>query len=280
MRAGYAVVATSRSIEPSGRIPASSPSTATSPTPTPPTGWSSRRSTGSGGSTRWSTTPGSSSPSRSPTTPRTTSHAITAVNLAGFFHVTQRVDPPDAHAGRRPRRQHHDDPRRPRRRSGAPSALASLTKGGLAAVTRSLAIEYADRGIRVNAVAPGVDQDADARPSNTTPPRRATPARPDGRGRATSSSGPVPRTGDVRHRRDPAHRRRPGRRPLKRTTTIPQQISRPLAQARKPRDSSREPIVRWDGDSWAKAPGGRLPGRRRCVTVPSLVREGGKAWLS
>ena len=37
-----------------------------------------------------------------------------------------------------------------------PSALASLTKGGLDAVTRSLAIEYADKGIRVNAVAPGV----------------------------------------------------------------------------------------------------------------------------
>ena len=39
---------------------------------------------------------------------------------------------------------------------GVPSALASLTKGGLDAVTRSLAIEYADRGIRVNAVAPGI----------------------------------------------------------------------------------------------------------------------------
>ena len=39
---------------------------------------------------------------------------------------------------------------------GVPSALASLTKGGLDAVTRSLAIEYSDRGIRVNAVAPGV----------------------------------------------------------------------------------------------------------------------------
>jgi len=39
---------------------------------------------------------------------------------------------------------------------GVPSALASLTKGGLDAVTRSLAIEYAEQGIRVNAVAPGV----------------------------------------------------------------------------------------------------------------------------
>jgi NAD(P)-dependent dehydrogenase (short-subunit alcohol dehydrogenase family) len=37
-----------------------------------------------------------------------------------------------------------------------PSAMASLSKGGLDAVTRALAIEYADRGIRVNAVAPGI----------------------------------------------------------------------------------------------------------------------------
>ncbi len=37
-----------------------------------------------------------------------------------------------------------------------PAALAALTKGGLDAVTRSLAIEYASRGIRVNAVSPGV----------------------------------------------------------------------------------------------------------------------------
>jgi NAD(P)-dependent dehydrogenase (short-subunit alcohol dehydrogenase family) len=31
-----------------------------------------------------------------------------------------------------------------------------ITKGGLEAVTRSLAMEYAKRGIRVNAVAPGI----------------------------------------------------------------------------------------------------------------------------
>jgi NAD(P)-dependent dehydrogenase (short-subunit alcohol dehydrogenase family) len=37
-----------------------------------------------------------------------------------------------------------------------PSVLASLTKGGLDAATRSLAIEHAKRGVRVNAVAPGV----------------------------------------------------------------------------------------------------------------------------
>jgi NAD(P)-dependent dehydrogenase (short-subunit alcohol dehydrogenase family) len=40
--------------------------------------------------------------------------------------------------------------------SEVPAALTALTKGGLAAVTRSLAIEYAARGIRVNAVSPGI----------------------------------------------------------------------------------------------------------------------------
>jgi NAD(P)-dependent dehydrogenase (short-subunit alcohol dehydrogenase family) len=42
--------------------------------------------------------------------------------------------------------------------SGTPAVLAALTKGGLAAATRSLAVEYAAYGIRVNAVSPGVIQ--------------------------------------------------------------------------------------------------------------------------
>ena len=82
---------------------------------------------------------------------------VTGVNLAGFMWLTQRAiaemlkrggghvvtmsaaiaDFADSHA---------------------PSLLAALTKGGLAAATRSLAIEYASRGIRVNAVAPGIIQ--------------------------------------------------------------------------------------------------------------------------
>jgi len=83
--------------------------------------------------------------------------AVVGVNLTGFFHLTQLaighmlergtghvvnitatlVDVAD---------------------SSAPSALTALTKGGLAAATRSLAIEYASRGIRVNAVSPGIIQ--------------------------------------------------------------------------------------------------------------------------
>ena len=80
---------------------------------------------------------------------------VIEVNVAGFFYVTQLaiaqmlkqsgghivqittalVDQPIA---------------------GVPAALAILSKGGLAAVTRALAIEYAKNGLRVNAVAPGI----------------------------------------------------------------------------------------------------------------------------
>jgi NAD(P)-dependent dehydrogenase (short-subunit alcohol dehydrogenase family) len=78
-----------------------------------------------------------------------------AVNLAGFFHITQASVPVMERQG-----AGHvvnittslvDHPI-----SGSPSALASLTKGGLNAVTKALAIEYASRGVRVNAVALGV----------------------------------------------------------------------------------------------------------------------------
>ena len=81
--------------------------------------------------------------------------AITAVNLAGFFHITQRairqmVDQGSGHIVNITT-SIVDRPSSERR-----SALVALSKGGLAAVTRSLAIEYASRGVRVNAVAPGV----------------------------------------------------------------------------------------------------------------------------
>jgi NAD(P)-dependent dehydrogenase (short-subunit alcohol dehydrogenase family) len=42
--------------------------------------------------------------------------------------------------------------------SNVPSVLASLTKGELQSATKSLAIEYAKQGVRVNAVAPGIFQ--------------------------------------------------------------------------------------------------------------------------
>jgi NAD(P)-dependent dehydrogenase (short-subunit alcohol dehydrogenase family) len=82
---------------------------------------------------------------------------VTSVNLAGFFHITQRairqmVTQGSGHVvSITTSLVDHASSR-------SPSALTSLTKGGLAAVTRALATEYASRGVRVNAVAAGVIQ--------------------------------------------------------------------------------------------------------------------------
>jgi NAD(P)-dependent dehydrogenase (short-subunit alcohol dehydrogenase family) len=82
---------------------------------------------------------------------------ITGVNLAGFFWLTRRVI-----AEMATRYGGHvvnvSATLAEVASSAEPSALTALTKGGLAAATRSLAIEYASRGIRVNAVSPGIIQ--------------------------------------------------------------------------------------------------------------------------
>src|SRR5712672_3437798 len=82
-------------------------------------------------------------------------NALVSTNLLGFFYITQLtvkqmlkqasgnvvtisaslVDQPFV---------------------GEKASVSMITKGGLNAVTRSLAIEYAKEGIRFNAVAPGV----------------------------------------------------------------------------------------------------------------------------
>jgi NAD(P)-dependent dehydrogenase (short-subunit alcohol dehydrogenase family) len=80
--------------------------------------------------------------------------AILGVNIAGFFHATQLAIAEMEKQGSGHVVQittslvDHAI-------GGVPSVLASLTKGGLNAATKSLAIEYAKRGIRVNAVALG-----------------------------------------------------------------------------------------------------------------------------
>jgi NAD(P)-dependent dehydrogenase (short-subunit alcohol dehydrogenase family) len=78
-----------------------------------------------------------------------------SVNLAGFFYVTQGAIAEMARQG-----SGHivniTTSLVDQANSKSPSALASLTKGGLNSVVKSLAIEYAPRGVRVNAVAPGV----------------------------------------------------------------------------------------------------------------------------
>jgi NAD(P)-dependent dehydrogenase (short-subunit alcohol dehydrogenase family) len=81
--------------------------------------------------------------------------AMTAVNLDGFFHLTQRVVRRMAEQ-RRGHVVNITTSLVDHARVASPSALASLTKGGLDAVTRSLATEFAARRVRFNAVAPGV----------------------------------------------------------------------------------------------------------------------------
>ncbi|HYB15592.1 MAG TPA: SDR family oxidoreductase [Streptosporangiaceae bacterium] len=105
---------------------------------------------------------------------------VTSVNLAGFFWLTQRAigQMLKQHGGHvvniSASIADHAD-------SVEPTALTALTKGGLAAVTKSLAIEYASRGIRVNAVAPGITQTPLQPPESYTPEALAGKLPPIGR---------------------------------------------------------------------------------------------------
>jgi NAD(P)-dependent dehydrogenase (short-subunit alcohol dehydrogenase family) len=82
--------------------------------------------------------------------------AITGVNLRGFFEVSRAAIAAMVAQGEGGHVVNVSTSLVDHANSAVPSALASLTKGGLNAVTRALAIEYADRGIRANAVALGV----------------------------------------------------------------------------------------------------------------------------
>jgi NAD(P)-dependent dehydrogenase (short-subunit alcohol dehydrogenase family) len=107
--------------------------------------------------------------------------SVLSTNLAGFFYISQgalRVMEAQGHG--------HivnitaslaEQPIK-----GVTAALASLTKGGVNAATKALAIEYASRGIRVNAVAPGVIK---------------TPMHPESTHEALAALHPVGRMGDV-----------------------------------------------------------------------------------
>jgi NAD(P)-dependent dehydrogenase (short-subunit alcohol dehydrogenase family) len=105
---------------------------------------------------------------------------VTSVNLDGFFWLTQRVIAQMLKQGSghvvnvSASAALHEY-------AGSPSALAALTKGGLAAVTKSLATEYAPKGIRVNAVAPGVTDTPMHPESSFTPEELAASLPPIGR---------------------------------------------------------------------------------------------------
>ncbi|WP_123023490.1 SDR family NAD(P)-dependent oxidoreductase [Mycolicibacterium stellerae] len=82
--------------------------------------------------------------------------AVTGVNLRGFFEVSRAAVRAMLAHGEGGHVVNVSTSLVDHANSRVPSALASLTKGGLNAVTKELAIEFADRGIRANAVALGI----------------------------------------------------------------------------------------------------------------------------
>lgn len=82
--------------------------------------------------------------------------AITGVNLRGFFEVSRAAIAAMLQRGEGGHLINISTTLVEHANSEVPSALASLTKGGLTAASKALAIEYATRGIRSNAIALGV----------------------------------------------------------------------------------------------------------------------------
>lgn len=82
--------------------------------------------------------------------------AVTGVNLRGFFDISRSAIAAILAHGSGGHLVNLSTSLVEHANSQVPAALASPTKGGLTAATKSLAIEYAARGIRVNAVALGI----------------------------------------------------------------------------------------------------------------------------
>ena len=81
---------------------------------------------------------------------------ITSVNSLGFFHITRHVICRMLAQGDGGHIINVTTMLAEQGQSSIPSVLTALTKGGLVAATKSLAVEYAGQGIRVNAISPGV----------------------------------------------------------------------------------------------------------------------------
>jgi NAD(P)-dependent dehydrogenase (short-subunit alcohol dehydrogenase family) len=107
--------------------------------------------------------------------------SVVGVNLAGLFRITKAAIPHMLSVGGghvvniTTSLVDHAN-------SDVPSVLASLTKGGVQSATKSLAIEYATRGIRVNAVSPGIIK---------------TPMHPEAQHEMLAALHPVGRMGEV-----------------------------------------------------------------------------------
>jgi NAD(P)-dependent dehydrogenase (short-subunit alcohol dehydrogenase family) len=98
-----------------------------------------------------------------------------SVNLTGFFRLTQRVVAEMLARDAGGHIVNITTTLVDYASSDVPAALTALTKGGIAAATRSLAIEYASRGIRVNAVSPGVIQTPGHAPDSYAAAARLAP---------------------------------------------------------------------------------------------------------
>ncbi len=107
--------------------------------------------------------------------------ALLSTNVRGFFNLTQRVLRHMVERG-----TGHivnittslaENPLKV-----VPSTLPILTKGGLNAITHALALEYADQGVRINAVSPGIIR---------------TPMHPDAQHDFLATLSPMGRMGDA-----------------------------------------------------------------------------------
>jgi len=82
--------------------------------------------------------------------------ALSSTNLDGFIHVTQRVIEQLLEQKRGGSVVSITASIADHPQAALAASVSMITKGGINAISRSLAMEYAKQGIRVNAVAPGV----------------------------------------------------------------------------------------------------------------------------